>query len=124
MAKVAGNESIDGRMMAFDDEIGWRATTQQPTNEGVSKAGVVGCGDSDSDGSGDIGDATARRRDGDATATVMEAYRQRGAGRGLSPEQIFAISVLVAVWSEAMAATDNGRRDIRLALERVRHQHR
>ena len=32
-AKAAGNESADGRMMACDEEIGWRTTTQQPTNE-------------------------------------------------------------------------------------------
>ncbi len=32
-AKVAGNESVDGRMTACDDEIGWRTTTQQPTNQ-------------------------------------------------------------------------------------------
>ena len=27
LAKVAGNESVDGRMTACDDEIGWRTTT-------------------------------------------------------------------------------------------------
>ena len=32
-AKAAGNESVDGRMMACDDKIGRRTTTQQPTNE-------------------------------------------------------------------------------------------
>ena len=32
-AKAAGNESVDGRMTACDDEIGRRTTTQQPTNE-------------------------------------------------------------------------------------------
>jgi hypothetical protein len=32
-AKAAGNERVDGRMMACDDEIGRRTTTQQPTNE-------------------------------------------------------------------------------------------
>ena len=32
-AKAAGNKSVDGRMMACDDEIGWRTTTHQPTNE-------------------------------------------------------------------------------------------
>ncbi len=32
-AKAAGNESVDGRMMACDDEIGRLTTTQQPTNE-------------------------------------------------------------------------------------------
>jgi hypothetical protein len=26
--KAAGNESIDGRMTACDDNIGWRTTTQ------------------------------------------------------------------------------------------------
>jgi hypothetical protein len=31
--KAAGNESVDGRMTACDDEIGRRTTTQQPTNE-------------------------------------------------------------------------------------------
>jgi hypothetical protein len=32
-AIAAGNESVDGRMTACDDEIGQRTTTQQPTNE-------------------------------------------------------------------------------------------
>jgi hypothetical protein len=32
-AKVAGNESVDGRMTACDDKIGRRTTTQQPTNK-------------------------------------------------------------------------------------------
>jgi hypothetical protein len=32
-AKAAGNESVDGRMTACDDEIGRLTTTQQPTNE-------------------------------------------------------------------------------------------
>jgi hypothetical protein len=32
-AKAAGNESVDGRMTACDDEIGRWTTTQQPTNE-------------------------------------------------------------------------------------------
>jgi len=32
-AKAAGNQSIDGRMMACDGEIGWRTTTQQPTKK-------------------------------------------------------------------------------------------
>ena len=32
-AKAAGNNSVDGRMTACDDEIRWRTTTQQPTNE-------------------------------------------------------------------------------------------
>jgi hypothetical protein len=31
-AKATGNESVDGRMMACDDKIGRRTTTQQPTN--------------------------------------------------------------------------------------------
>jgi hypothetical protein len=31
LAKAAGNESVDGRMTACDDEIGRRTTTQQPT---------------------------------------------------------------------------------------------
>ncbi len=38
-AKAASNKSIDGCMMACDDESGWRTTTQQPTNEGSSKGG-------------------------------------------------------------------------------------
>ena len=45
-AKAAGNESVDGRMTACDDEIGRRTTTQQPTNErwcgGSAKADVGG----------------------------------------------------------------------------------
>ncbi len=32
-AKAAGNESVDGRMTACDDEIRRLTTTQQPTNE-------------------------------------------------------------------------------------------
>ena len=39
----------------------------------------------------------------------MEVYRQRGAGRGLSPGQISAIRALVAERSEAMATTDYDR---------------
>ncbi len=31
--KAAGNESVDGHMMAYDDKIRRRTTTQQPTNE-------------------------------------------------------------------------------------------
>ena len=33
LAKAAGNESVDGRMTACDDDIGRRTTTQQPTNK-------------------------------------------------------------------------------------------
>ena len=33
LVKAAGNESVDGRMTACDDEIRRRTTTQQPTNE-------------------------------------------------------------------------------------------
>jgi hypothetical protein len=33
LAKAAGNVSVDGPMMACDDKIGRRTTTQQPTNE-------------------------------------------------------------------------------------------
>ena len=29
-AKAAGNESVDGRMTACDDEIGWWTTTRRP----------------------------------------------------------------------------------------------
>ena len=50
-----------------------------------------------------------RQRDGDAMATVMEAYRQDGAGRGLSPKQISAISTFVAKWSEAKVGMDYAR---------------
>jgi hypothetical protein len=28
-AKAAGNKSVDGRMTACDDEIGWRTTNQR-----------------------------------------------------------------------------------------------
>ena len=31
-AKAAGNESVDGRIMACDDEIGLRTKMQQPNN--------------------------------------------------------------------------------------------
>jgi len=49
-AKVAGNESIDGRMTACDDKTGRGTTTQQPTNERRRGGG----------GSGGGGSATAR----------------------------------------------------------------
>ena len=39
VVKVAGNESVDGRMMACDDTSGWPTTTQHPTNEWTSKSG-------------------------------------------------------------------------------------
>ena len=52
--KGAGNESVDGRMTACDDESGWRKTTQQPTNEGISKSGRWWVGND--------GDATAQRQ--------------------------------------------------------------
>jgi len=48
-AKAAGNESVDGRMTACDDEIGWWTTTLQPINERWR-------------GSGGGGSATARGR--------------------------------------------------------------
>jgi hypothetical protein len=35
-AKVAGNESVDGRMMACDDENGWRKPTHQPSATGAA----------------------------------------------------------------------------------------
>jgi hypothetical protein len=38
-AKVASNESIDGCMMACNDNSGWQTTTQQPTNDQSSKHG-------------------------------------------------------------------------------------
>ncbi len=53
-AKAAGNESVDGRMMACDDKIGWRTTNQQPTNE--------------------------RRRGGGGSARSAAAWRRRGGG--------------------------------------------
>jgi hypothetical protein len=46
------------------------------------------------------------QRNGDATATVMEVYCQGKAGCGLSPEQISAISALMAKQSKAKAATN------------------
>ena len=47
-----------------------------------------------------------QRCNGNATATVMEAYCQRRAGRALSPEQISVMSALVAEQSKAMAVVD------------------
>jgi hypothetical protein len=41
-AKAAVNESVDGRMTAYDDEIGRRTTTQQPTNEAARQREVGG----------------------------------------------------------------------------------
>jgi hypothetical protein len=35
LAKAAGNESVNGRMTACDDKIGWRTTTHQPTKKGI-----------------------------------------------------------------------------------------
>jgi len=32
LVKATGNKSVDGRMMACDEEIGRRTKTQQPTN--------------------------------------------------------------------------------------------
>ena len=37
--KAAGIESVDGRMIACNDECERRKTTQQPNNEGISKSG-------------------------------------------------------------------------------------
>ena len=54
-AKAAGNESVDGRMTACDDEIGRRTTTQQPTNERWHGGGGGGSGS----GSGSGSSATA-----------------------------------------------------------------
>ncbi len=51
-AKAAGNESVDGRMTACNDEIGRQKTMQQPANERR-----LGGGGSDGGGS-----ATARGR--------------------------------------------------------------
>jgi hypothetical protein len=45
-AKAAGNESVDGRMTACDDEIGRWTTTQQPTNERRRGGGGNGGGSS------------------------------------------------------------------------------
>jgi hypothetical protein len=36
-AKAAGNESVDGRTIAYDDESRWQTMTQQPTNNVSSK---------------------------------------------------------------------------------------
>ena len=38
-AKATGNKSVNGRMMACNDESGRWTTMQQPTNEGSSKGG-------------------------------------------------------------------------------------
>ncbi len=37
VAKVAGNKSVNGCMMACDDESGRQKTMQQPTNDRSSK---------------------------------------------------------------------------------------
>jgi hypothetical protein len=79
----AGNESINGPMMAWDDEIGQRTTMQQPTNERLS--GVSGSG-----GGGSLA-AKRRRRQGCggaqrnggravAAARRLRQRRQRGGG--------------------------------------------
>ena len=47
----------------------------------------------------------------DGSPRPPKVYRQRGAGRGLSPEQISAINALVAERSEAKAVTDYARAD-------------
>jgi hypothetical protein len=49
-AKAAGNESVDGRMTACDDEIGRRTTTQEPTNERRCGGGGSGSGGAQRDG--------------------------------------------------------------------------
>jgi hypothetical protein len=38
-AKAAGNDWVNGRMTAGNDKRKRRITTQQPTNEGISKSG-------------------------------------------------------------------------------------
>ena len=48
--KAAGNESVDGRMTACDDEIGQRTTTQQPTNQRRRDGGGGGGGSAQGDG--------------------------------------------------------------------------
>jgi hypothetical protein len=69
-AKAAGNESVDGRMTACDDEIGRRTTMQQPTNERRRGGG----------GSGGGGSATAQGRrqlGGGGSLAAAAAWRRR-----------------------------------------------
>ena len=72
LAKAADNESVDGRMMACDDEIGRWTTMQQPTNERRR------------DGGGSDGSATARGRrqrgGSSAAAAAVAAARKRYVG--------------------------------------------
>ena len=66
-AKAAGNESVDGRMTACDDEIGRRTTTQQPINERWRG-----------------GSATARGRRQLGGGEAVAAARQREVGGSLA----------------------------------------
>ncbi len=69
-AKAAGKESVDGRMTACDDEIGWRGKTQQPTNKRRCGGG----------GSGGGGSATARGWRQLGGGAAVAAARQRDSG--------------------------------------------
>jgi hypothetical protein len=60
-AKAAGIKSVNGCMTACDDESRRRKTTQQPTNEGISKSGQWWAAT-----------VVMLRHDGNATATVMD----------------------------------------------------
>ncbi len=85
-AKAAGNESVDGRMTAWDDKIGWRTTTQEPTNKRQRRWRQREVG-------GSLAAAARRRwrqRGGSSTAaaavaaaqsaTSVAAWRRRGGG--------------------------------------------
>jgi hypothetical protein len=75
-AKAAGNKSVDGRMMACDDEIGWRTTTQQPTNE--QRRGSGGGGSATVRGWRQLGESGRRRRRGGGSSATAQRWRQLG----------------------------------------------
>ena len=75
-AKVASNESVDGRMTACDDEIGWRTTTQQPTNARWRGGSATARGLRQLGGGGAAA-AAARRRRQLGGGTAVAAARQQ-----------------------------------------------
>jgi hypothetical protein len=71
-AKAAGNESVDGRMTACDDEIGRQTTTQQPTNERWCGGSATAQGWRQLGGGGGSTAAASRQ---------LRRWRQRESGR-------------------------------------------
>ena len=86
----AGNESVDGCMTACNDEIGWRTTRQQPTNEWRSGGR----------GSNDGGSFAA-----------MQRRRQRGGGAQRNGEStVAAARRLWRRWQQGGSAQRDGGR--------------